>query len=399
MQRGQGERRDIGGELERSGAELRNPEPAPLRLAEPRFGPDAIAAIAEVLASGRLTQGPKVEAFEQAVAAFCEVANAIATTSATTALELVLAALDIGPGDEVIVADFTYPATGNAVLQRGAELKLVDVEAETYCIDIDAVVSALNARTAAVLAVDVFGLPADYAALEDVLAAQEIPLICDAACALGGAIGDRRCGSFGLASAFSFHPRKSLTTGEGGMVTTQNDELARRMRRLRNHGSERVGWRASFLEAGFNFRMSEVNAALGLVQVDSHLKVVERRRELAGRLTEFLADVEGVAPQRVPPAHLHPYQAYVVTLDAAIERDRVIAELGARGIESTLGTYALHAEPAFSAACGTRPGELPRSHHLLQQTLTLPLHERMDEADMARIATVLRDVLSTATDV
>ncbi len=376
---------------------MQHAEPGPLRLAEPRFGPDALAAIEEVLASGRLTQGPKVEAFEQAVAAFCGVANGIATTSGTTALELVLAALDIGPGDEVIVADFTYPATGNAVLRCGASLKLVDVDVETYCIDVGAVVSALSPRTAAVIAVDVFGLPADYAALEDLLVAREIPLICDAACALGGAIGARRCGSFGLASAFSFHPRKSLTTGEGGMVTTQDDELARRMRRLRNHGSERVGWRASFVEAGFNFRMSEVNAALGLVQVDSHLKVVERRRELARHLTALLTDVDGVAPQGVPPTHLHPYQAYVVTLDAAIERDRVIAELGSRGIESTLGTYALHAEPAFTAACGTRPGQLPRSHRLLQQTLTLPQHEHMRDGDVTRIATVLRDVVSMAT--
>lgn len=389
MQHSQGERRDIGGEVGPSGAD----DSAPLRLAEPRFGPEAIAAIEEVLASGQLTQGPKVEAFEQAVAAFCGTANGVATTSATTALELVLASLDIGPGDEVIVADFTYPATANAVLQRSAQPRLVDVDAETYCIDIDAVVSALNPQTAAVIAVDAFGLPADYAALEDALAAEGLPLICDAACALGGAIGDRRCGSFGLASAFSFHPRKSLATGEGGMVTTQDDELARRMRRLRNHGSERVGWRARFIEPGFNFRMSEINAALGLVQVDSHLKVVERRRELARHLTSLLTDVEGVEPQRVPPARLHPYQAYVVTLEPTIDRDLVIAELGVRGIESTLGTYALHAEPAFERACGTRPGDLPRSHRLMQQTLALPLHQRLRETDLSRIAAALHEVL------
>lgn len=365
-----------------------------LRLAEPRFGPEAIEAIGRVLQSGNLTQGPVVAEFEEAVAAFCGAAHAIATTSATTAIELALAALDLGPGDEVVAADFTYPATGNAVLQRGATLRLADADPASYCIDVAALEAALTPRTRAVLTVDVFGLPADYTAIEPLLDARGIPLICDAACSLGGAIGDRRTGTFGLASCFSFHPRKSLTTGEGGMVLTDDDALAARMRRLRNHGTERAGWRATFVEPGFNYRMSDLNAALGLTQVAGFGEVVERRRALAAALVGLLADVDGVTPQAAPDGHRHPYQAFVVTCDEDLDRDALVLALRERGVESTLGTYAMHVEPAFQAACGTRPGDLPASKALLDRTLALPLHQGMDEDDVATVARVLREVVS-----
>ncbi len=305
----------------------------PLRLAEPRFGPDALAALARVLESGQLAQGPVVAAFERAVAEYCGALHAVATTSATTALELALAALDIGPQAEVAIADFTYPATGNAVLQRGGRPRLVEADAETYCLDVRALDQVLTDDTAAVIAVDVFGLPADYEAIEPLLTDRGIPLICDAACSLGAMVGARHSGTFGRMSAFSFHPRKSLTTGEGGMVTTDDGELAARLRRLRNHGSERLGWRSTFVEPGFNYRMSDLNAALGLVQVPTHEEVVSRRRELAAALTDRLHDFESVTAQLEPKRHRHPYQAYVVTLADGIDRDAVIALLrtGGRG--------------------------------------------------------------------
>jgi perosamine synthetase len=367
-----------------------------LRLADPRFGDDAVAAIGAVLASGRLTQGPVVAEFEQAVAASCGARHGVAVTSATTALELCLAGLGVGPGDEVAVADFTYPATGNAVLQRGADVRLVDVDPATYCIDPEALAAVLGPRTKAVLTVDVFGLPAEYRAIEPLLAERGVPLVCDAACGLGGAIGDRPVGAFGLASCFSFHPRKSLTTGEGGMVVTDDDELAERLRLLRNHGSERSGWRARFVEPGFNFRMSELNAALGLVQVPGHAATVARRNELATALTERLRELPGARPQAVPEGFLHPYQAYVVVLeDAALDRDAIIAALSEQGVESTLGTYALHAEPAFAARCGTAPGDLPHSYRLAERTLTLPLHQNLRDEDVETIAGALRSAMAS----
>ncbi|HVL30819.1 MAG TPA: DegT/DnrJ/EryC1/StrS family aminotransferase [Solirubrobacteraceae bacterium] len=360
-----------------------------LRLAEPRFGADALEAIGRVLASGHLTQGPVVAEFEEAVAGFCGVRHGVATTSATTAIELALAALEIGPGDEVIAADFTYPATGNAVLQRGASLRLADADPATYCVDPAAVEALITPRTKAVLAVDVFGLPADYTALEPLLERHGIALVCDAACSLGGAIGERRCGAFGRAGCFSFHPRKSLTTGEGGMVVTDDDALAQRLRLLRNHGTQRDGWRATFVEPGFNYRMSDLNAALGLVQLPAHEETVRARNALAEQLTALLDGVEGVRPQHVPDGALHPYQAYVVTCDPSLDRDALIAALRERGVESTLGTYAMHAEPAFTAACGTAPGDLPASRALAERTLALPLHQALSAADMETVAEAL----------
>ena len=361
-----------------------------LRLADPRFGEEAVDAIRAVLASGHLTQGPVVAAFESAIAHVVGRAPAVATTAATTALELALAAHDIGPGDEVLAADFTYPATGNAVLQRGATLRLVDADPATYCLDPGALEAALSERTAAVLTVDVFGLPADYDRIEPLLAQHGIALICDAACSLGGAIGTRMAGSFGAAACFSFHPRKSLTTGEGGMVVTDDDALAERMRALRNHGSRRDGWRATFAEPGFNYRMSDLNAALGLTQVADHGATVRRRNALAAKLTAALAELPGVRPQAVPSGHLHPYQAYVVVLeDPRLDRDAVIGALRDGGVESTLGTYAMHVEPAFVRACGTRAGQLPASAMLAARTLALPLHQGMSDADVDVVAAAL----------
>ena len=364
-----------------------------LRLADPRFGDEAIEAVARVLRSGTLTQGPIVAEFEAALARFVGARHAVATSSATAAIELALAALDVAPGDEVIAADFTYPATGNAVLHRGARLRLADVDAATYCIDPGAVEALLRPRTKAIVAVDVFGLAADYRALEPLLEERGVPLVCDAACSLGASVDGRRTGTFGALSCFSFHPRKSLTTGEGGAVTTDSDALAARLRRLRNHGSERRGFRATFVEPGFNYRMSDLNAALGLVQLPGHAATVRRRRQLAAHLGERLAAVDGVTPQAVPDGHVHPYQAYVVTCDPGLDRDAIVRALRADGIESTLGTYAMHAEPAFGTRCGTRPGDLPRSHALAERTLALPLHQHLADGDVDRVADALAAAL------
>jgi perosamine synthetase len=364
-----------------------------LRLAEPTFGPEALEAIGRVLASGNLTQGPVVADFEAALAEFCGAAHGVATTSATTALELALAALDVGPGDEVVAADFTYPATGNAVLQRGATLRLVDVDPRTYCIDVAALEAALTPETKAVLTVDVFGLPADYTRIEPLLAERGVALICDAACSLGGAIGERRTGTFGVLSCFSFHPRKSLTTGEGGMVLTDDEELVARLRRLRNHGTERAGWRATFVEPGFNYRLSDLNAALGLVQVPGFADVLDRRRELAAALRTRIEGIEGIEAQHAPDGFRHPYQAFVVTCAPGLDRDSLVMALRDSGVESTLGTYAMHAEPSFQRACGTRPGDLPASLALAERTLALPLHQGMADADVDVVGEALEAVI------
>jgi len=367
-----------------------------LRLAEPRFGEEDLALVSEVLASGHVAQGPRVEEFEQTVADYCGVGYAVATTSATTALHATLVALDIGPGDEVLVADFTYPATGNVVLQQDAKLRLLDIDPATYTVDPAGLEMALTPQTKLVITVDVFGLPADYARIEQLLAERGIPLLADAACSLGASEGGRRCGSIGAAACFSFHGRKVLTTGEGGMVLTDNEELARRLRRVRNHGSERDGWRSRFVEAGFNYRMSDIHAAIGLAQWRRLEELLAARQRLAETMTRLLAKVDGIVSPHVPVNRTHAFQAYVARLDPSIDRDAVVELLRGRGVEATLGTYAMHAEPTFVAACGTRPGDLPNSYAAMRETLALPMHPGLDERDAEHVAEAVADAVDRA---
>lgn len=371
-----------------------DPVTKPLRLADASFDDAAIADVGTVLASGVLTNGPRTAEFESLVAELTGVRHAVAVSSGTTALHVVLAALGLGRGDDVAVADFTHPATANAVVAVGAQPLLVDVREDTYAIDAGALREALTPQTRAVIAVDPFGLPADYATIEAVLADRpDVVLVADAACSLGGSFHGRPCGSIGRAATFSFHPRKVITTAEGGMVTTDDGDLAHRMRRLRNHGGEPSGAAFRFVEPAFNFRLSEVHATLGVHAARRLRDVVDRRRALAARLTAALTGVPGVVPQRIPDGSASTFQSFVVRVAEGIDRDTIVAGLRARGVESTIGTYALHAEPAFSKLCGTAPGDLPRSYGLARRTLALPLHQALGDDDVDRVADELVRVL------
>jgi perosamine synthetase len=351
-----------------------------LRLADPRLGPEAVEAVERVLQSGHLTMGPRVADFEDSVARYVGVPHAVAVSSGTAALQLAISALGIGPGDEVIVPDFTHPATGNAVLAGGADLCLVDVRRDTFAIDVDAVERAWSARTKMVVAVDPFGLPADYAALERLTHDAGVALLADAACSIGATVGDRRAGAVGDAACFSFHPRKIVTTGEGGMVLTHDDAVAAAVRRLRNHGAEHANGRARFVEPGLNVRMSDVHAALGNVQMPQLDDVLARRERLATRMLAGLESVERVEPQSVPPGVRTAWQAFVVRVDPPIDRDAVISRLAAQGVEATIGTYALHREPAFAPFAGSSD-RLVVSAELADTSLALPLHPRMTDDD------------------
>jgi perosamine synthetase len=360
-----------------------------LRLAEPRFGSEALASVGEVLASGHLTLGPRVAEFERRVASELGVSHAIAVSSGTTALHVALAGLGIGPGDEVIVPDFTHPATGHVVLHQGATPVLVDVDPFTYNVNPAAVEAALTSRTRLVIAVDLFGLPADYPSLELLLGPRSIPLLCDAACSLGAEIDGGPPARYGIAATFSFHPRKILTTGEGGMVTTDDDALARRLVRLRNHGFEN----SRFHEPGFNYRMSDILAAIGNVQMPYLAEIVRRRNELAGQLSSQLETVELIRTPVTPTGVRPTFQAYVAVLDEQVDRERFIAALAEQGVESTIGTYALHGQPSFQAACGTEPGDIPVSWMLAQRTVALPLHPGLSDEDVTVIADAVREAL------
>jgi perosamine synthetase len=343
----------------------------------------------EVFASGLLTRGPRLERFEAAFAERVGAAHAVAVTSATTALHLALVAQGIGPGDEVLVSDFTFPATGNVVVQTGATPVLVDCLPGRYEMDVDRAASLVTPRTAAVLPVDPFGRPADLEAVEQLARAHGLFVLEDAACAVGSTFQGRPCGAWGDAAAFSFHPRKLLTTGEGGAVTTSDSSLAARLRLLRSHGSEVVDGALLFVDNGFNYRMSELQAVMGLSQLGRLDAVLADRRATAAAYTTLLADVEGVTLVEQDPRTEVNHQSFVVLLDTA-DRDRVRSDMARDGIETTLGTYAMHAHPAFGRRAGLAPGDLPHSWSAQQRSLTLPLVPRMAEEDVLRVVDSLR---------
>lgn len=368
----------------------------PIRLTLPFTDEGELAAVAEVLASGYLTQGPKVAELETAIAELVGAGHAFATTSATTALHLSLAALGVSAGDEVLVPDFTFPATANVVVQLGARPVLVDVDRRTFSMDPEQAEAHVTARTVAMMPVHPFGLAADMDPLQRLCDAHGLRMVEDAACALATTYFGRPAGTFGDLGCFSFHPRKSITTGEGGMIVTSDDVLADRISVLRNHGGRREHGRYRFEDAGYNYRLSDILAAVGVAQLRKLERIVVRRRELAAAYDAMLADLDEVLVPFRPPWQGHVFQSYVVTLADEIDRDAVIRMLADRGIETTIGTYALHAEPYFAREFGYQPGDLPESWHAYRQTLTLPLFPQMTEPQMERVLDALRTALRSA---
>jgi dTDP-4-amino-4,6-dideoxygalactose transaminase len=369
----------------------------PIRLALPYTDEDELGEVAAVLSSGYLTQGPKVRELEQAVGRLVGAEHAIATTSATTALHLSLAALGISRGDEVIVPDFTFPATANVVVQLGARPVLVDVDPRTYAMEPEQLERHISPRTRAIMPVHPFGLSADMDGLRTEADRRGIPIVEDAACALATTYRGVPVGAIGRAGCFSFHPRKSITTGEGGMIVTNDGDLADRISVLRNHGGRRSSGRYRFEDAGFNYRLSDILAAVGVAQLRKLDWIIARRRELAALYDAALADLSGVTPPWQPPWGGHVYQSYVTRLDGSIDRDAVIRALAERGIETTLGTYALHAEPFFVRALGHAPGDLTNSWDAYRTTLTLPLFPQMTVAMVERVVQALAEVLAALT--
>ena len=345
-----------------------------------------------IVDSGILTGGEYVRGFEQDVAEYVGVSHGIATTSATTALHLVLAAAEVGPGDEVLVSDFTFPATGNAIAQCGATPVLVDCVAGGFLIDLDDATEKVTGRTRALMVVDPFGEPADLARAEGLAREHSLLLIEDAACALGAHRDGRRCGSWAGAACFSFHPRKIITTGEGGMVTTADGELADRLRLLRNHGGARAEVGMTFERHGFNYRLSELQAALGRAQMRRLDELLEGRRKAAAAYAERLQHTPGLTlPWTMNSGAT--FQSFVVLLDDGVARDALVAHLRDAEIETTLGTYAMHAHPAFERY-GYRAGDLPHSLRAQEQSLTLPLWPGMPEAIVDRVTAGLSRALA-----
>ena len=361
-----------------------------MRLNIPLTGAPEVDAVREVIESGYLTQGAKTAAFEEAVRGYTAARHAAAVSSATTGLHLALVALGVQPGDEVVIPGFSFPATANAVIQQGATPVFVDIDEATFNLDPALLDAAVTDRTRAIMPVHAFGLCADMDAINAVAARHELPVLEDAACALGGTYGGRHAGTLGTAGVYSFHPRKIITTAEGGMITTDDDELAKRIAVLRAHGAVRGELYMEFVEAGFNDRLSDVHAAIGLAQMTRIDDIVSGRRRAASELTSRVSGIEGVQVPTEPAGTAHTFQSYVVLLDDRIDRDEVIRRMRTRDIETTLGTYGMHLQPYFRERFGIPDEALPHTTRAHHQALTLPLYPQLTEDDMDAIADALR---------
>jgi dTDP-4-amino-4,6-dideoxygalactose transaminase len=364
-----------------------------MRLNLPWTDHRELEEIAKVLETGFFTQGPKVKQFEQMVTAFVGVKFGFATSSCTTALHLGLSALNIKPGDEVLVADFTFPATANVVVQHGATPVLVDIDLDTYTINIQDMSEKITSKTRAIIPVDAFGLSANLGPILEAGKNFNIPVLEDAACALGATYHSKYCGNLSTATCFSFHPRKSVTTGEGGMVTTNDEALAERIQLLRNHGGKKIGYWFEYEEAGYNYRLSDIQGAMGLAQMEKLARVLELKKTLAKELTNRLEDIPGIRLPINPVWGEHTYQSYIILVDEELDRDLIITELRALDIECTLGTYALHDQPFFQRSFGYKTGQLPKSHAAFTRTIALPFYPLMNSDDLDILAGAVSKVM------
>lgn len=365
-----------------------------MKIIEPDVGDEELEAILRVMQSGTLTQGPETRKFEIAVAEFVNSVFAHATSSATTGLHLGLVALGVTSGDEVIVPNFSFPATANVVEQIGAKPIFIDIDPKTFNIDPNLIESKITSRTKAIMPVHAFGLCADMQRICSIAKEYGLFVIEDAACALGSKIQDKHAGTFGDAGVFSFHPRKVVTTGEGGMVVTVDEELSEKMNVLRSHGGIRGDHYLEFVQAGFNYRLSDINSAIGVVQMKKISAILEHRRKVAFKLSEQLASIIELSAPREPDGYLHSFQSFVISLHEAIDRDKLIAELKKFGIESTLGTYALHLQPIYRKKYELNDSDFPYSTLAQKHALTLPINRSMDDSRIDFLVESLRTALT-----
>ena len=357
-----------------------------IRLTRPSLGAPELERVRQVLQSGMLVQGPMVAAFEEAVAERVGVREAVAVNTGTTAIHLALLASGVGPGDEVIVPDFCFPSVANAVIFTGATPVLADVCSQSYNLTVDTVAQVYTDKTAAILAVHQFGIPCDAPSIAE---AFDCPVIEDTACALGAVDTGGPCGGQTGMGCISFHPRKIITTGEGGMITLNNPEWASRLRWLRNHGMERAGATLHFAGVGFPARMSDIHGAIGVAQMGRLDDIITERAERASWYRERLSATDIVVDS---PKLWHPgriYQSLVVLLREDIDRDAVIHEVRDAGIEITVGTWAIHLQAALAQHSRFDAASLTHSKRCNASAITLPLHSEMTQAHVDKVVDYL----------
>jgi dTDP-4-amino-4,6-dideoxygalactose transaminase len=367
-------------------------------ITKPYLGIEEADAARLVVQSGWVTQGRKVAEFERAVAEYCGTAHAVAASSCTAALHMSLVALGIGPGDEVICPSMSFIATANAIRHAGATAVFADVDEQTYNLDPSAAESAITSRTKAILVVHQIGLPADLDRFIDLADKRGIKIVEDGACALGSRYRGKPIGGHSELVCFSFHPRKVITTGEGGMIATNNDQFAKQLRLLRQHGmsvSDTVRHTSTqviteqYVRLGYNYRMTDIQAAIGIEQVKRLDWIVARRRELAARYSQALAMHPWLRPPYVPEFATPNFQSYAVQLrdDAPVGRDELMQRLLEAGISTRRGIMLAHLEPAYADCRTAQP--LQRSVTASSRSILLPLYPQMTDAEQEAVLAAL----------
>ena len=360
----------------------------PVTMSAPDIDEDDERAVVEALRSGVLGLGPFAEEFERLCAKVAGTENGVAVSSGTAGLHLIVRALGIGEGDEVLVPSFTFAASANSFIIEGATPVFVDIEPDTYNLDPSELRARRTERTRAVVVVDVFGHPADWDAIEH--AAGDLLLVDDCCEAIGSTYKGRPIGSLGRAGCFAFYPNKQMTTGEGGMIVTDDDKLARDCRSLRNQGRAEMGSWLEHQQLGFNYRLDELSAALGVSQIRRLDTFLDKRDRVASMYSEHLAGLDWVRPPVVREDVRMSWFVYVVTLAEGIDRDGVIDSLEAEGIPSRVYFPPLHLQPYIRECFGTREGMLPVTEDVAGRTLALPFHNNLSEEQVERVVGALR---------
>lgn len=356
----------------------------------PDINDDDINAVTAVLRSGQLALGPQAVEFERLIAGYVGVRHALAVSSGTAALHLLVRACGLGPGDEALVPSFTFAASVNTLLYEGVTPVFVDIEPETYNLDPADLARKVTPRTKAIMAVDVFGHPAEWDAIQAVAQAHTLRVIDDSCEALGAEYRGRKIGSFGDAAAFAFYPNKQMTVGEGGMIVTDDDEIARLCRSMRNQGRPEMGAWLEHERLGYNYRMDELSAALGVSQFRRLEGFLEKRARVAQMYTERLAALDWVRPPQVKPHVRMSWFVYVITLAEGLDRDAVIRKLAEQGIPARGYFAPIHTQPYIRARFGDLAGTLPVTEAIASRTLALPFHNNLSEEAIDAVVDALK---------
>ena len=365
----------------------------PIPIARPDIGPREEELVLEVLRSGSLSLGPMGPRFERAFADWVGTRHAAAVSSGTSALHLGLVRLGVGPGDEVITSPFSFVSSANCALHAGADVVFADIDPVTFNIDPAALEAAITPRTKAIVPVHIFGLPCDIEAVNEIAARHGLGVVEDAAEALGAERRGRRLGTHGNPTVFAFYPNKQMTTGEGGMITTDDDEVLEDVHSLRNQGRADTGAWLEHDRLGWNYRMDDLSAAVGLAQVERLDAILADRAAVAGRYARLLADVPGVTLPAEVEGDTRSWFVYTVLLEPEVDRNAVIGLLAEQGIATKPYLPSIHLQPLYRAR-GHREGECPVSESVSARSLALPFFGALTEAQQERVVGALADVLA-----